>query len=261
VTRDARELAWRRYQRHEFLQPSPDLAGLVARYWLVEWRYDRPYRQLILPYPNVHLTFHDGVAPPEVHGVSSGHVFKDIDGEGRVFGVAFHPGVFRPFLGAPVQSITDRSVPATTVFDRVPDQADVPGVEDMLRRNLPEPDPKARQAADIVNLIIADPLMTRVDALADEVGTSVRQLQRLFAEHVGVGPKWVIRRYRLHEVTQRMEAGGRIDWAALAADLGYADQPHFVRDFTTMFGETPTRYAERYEAPTAERSEGAARHP
>jgi AraC-like DNA-binding protein len=56
----------------------------------------------------------------------------------------------------------------------------------------------------------------------------------------------VIHRYRLREVTGRMEAGGRIDWAALAADLGYADQPHFVRDFTAMFGETPTRYAERY---------------
>ncbi|WP_447004561.1 AraC family transcriptional regulator [Saccharothrix isguenensis] len=260
MIRDERELAWRRHQRHEFLRPSPDLAGLVARCWLVEWRYDRPYRQLILPYPNVHLTFRAGAAP-EVHGVSSGHVVKELDGEGRVFGVAFHPGVFRAFLGAPVQSITDRSIPATSVFDGVPDRADVAAVEDLLRRNLPEPDPKARQAAEIVDLVVADPRMTRVDVLADEVGTSVRQLQRLFAEHVGVGPKWVIRRYRLHEVTQRMEAGGRIDWADLAADLGYADQPHFVRDFTTTFGETPTRYAERYGAQTAERSEGAARHP
>lgn len=43
-----------------------------------------------------------------------------------------------------------------------------------------------------------------------------------------------------------MAAGGRIDWAALAADLGYADQRHVVRDFTAMVGETPTRYAERY---------------
>lgn len=236
----------------EFHQPSTDLAGLVARYWVVEWRYDRPYRQLIVPYPNVHLSFVDG-RPAEVHGVSSGHVFKELDGTGRVFGVAFHPGVFRPFLGGPVQSITDRSIPAATVFDGLPGHPDVPAVEDVLRRNLPEPDPRARQAADVVNLIVEDPRMTRVDVLADEVGSSVRQLQRLFAEHVGVGPKWVIRRYRLREVTERMEAGGRIDWAALAADLGYADQPHFVRDFTAMFGETPTRYAERYARLPAER--------
>lgn len=255
MTRDERELAWRRHQRHEFLPPSPDLAGLVARYWVVEWRYDRPYRQLIVPYPNVHLTFRgdDGIGAAMVTGVSSGHVFKELDGTGRVFGVAFHPGVFRPFLGEPVQSITDRSIPADTVFDHLPAHADLRQVEDMLRRNLPEPDPKARQAADVVNLIVDDPGMTRVDLLAAEVGTSVRQLQRLFAEHVGVGPKWVIRRYRLREATQRMEAGGRIDWAALAADLGYADQPHFVRDFTAMVGETPTRYAERYAPAPARR--------
>ncbi|MEU4444387.1 helix-turn-helix domain-containing protein [Actinosynnema sp. NPDC050801] len=246
--RDELAPAWRRHQRHEFHPPSTDLAAHVDRYWVVEWRYDRPYRQLIVPYPNVQLSFTGGAAV--VSGVSSGHVFKELDGEGRVFGVAFRPGAFRPFLRAPVQSITDRSVPAATVFadlpDHLSDHADLDHVEDALRRALPDPDPKADQAAEIVDRIIEDPLVTRVDVLAREVGGSVRGLQRLFAEHVGVGPKWVIRRYRLREVTQRMEAGGRIDWAALAADLGYADQPHFVRDFTAMFGETPTRYAERY---------------
>jgi AraC-like DNA-binding protein len=56
----------------------------------------------------------------------------------------------------------------------------------------------------------------------------------------------VIRRYRLREVTERMAAGGEIGWAALAADLGYADQAHFIRDFKDMFGEPPTWYAQRY---------------
>jgi AraC-like DNA-binding protein len=43
-----------------------------------------------------------------------------------------------------------------------------------------------------------------------------------------------------------MDSGASIDWAGLAADLGYADQAHFTRDFTAMFGETPTQYAARY---------------
>ncbi|MGI5213708.1 helix-turn-helix domain-containing protein [Plantactinospora sp. CA-290183] len=88
--------------------------------------------------------------------------------------------------------------------------------------------------------------MSRVDVLAGELGTTVRGLQRLFAEYVGIGPKWVIRRYRLHEVTERLARGAAIDWAELAAELGYADQPHLVRDFTKMFGEPPPRYAARY---------------
>jgi len=244
VVRDDRELSWERFQQHEFPMPSPDLAPYVARYWIAKWDYTQRYRQLIVPYPNVHLSFHHGGA--EVHGVSSRHVFKELDGSGRVFGVAFRPGCFRAFLGGPVRAITDRCIPAAEVFRDLPDEAEVHTVERMLRANLPARDPRAQLATEIVNRIIAEPGITRVDALAGQVAMSVRQLQRLFADEVGVGPKWVIRRYRLHEVTERLAAGARIDWAALAADLGYADQAHFVRDFTTMFGESPTRYAERY---------------
>lgn len=244
MPRDERELNWQRFQQHEFPLPAPDLAPWVAYYWIAKWDYARPYRQKIVPYPNVHLSFRDGVV--EVHGVSSGRVVKELDGSGRVFGVAFQPGRFRPFLGAPVRSITDRSVPAARIFRNLPDEAEVHTVESMLRANLPARDPQAELAHEIVERIGAEPAIVRIDRLAREVGLGIRQLQRLFAEHVGVGPKWVIRRYRLHEVTERMAAGTRIDWAALAHDLGYADQPHFVRDFTKMFGETPTQYAARY---------------
>ncbi|GAA1342324.1 DUF6597 domain-containing transcriptional factor [Saccharothrix algeriensis] len=240
--RDERELDWRKHQRHRFLEPSADLAPHVARYWVVHWSYDRPYRQLVVPYPNVHLVFRDGRAT--VSGVSSRHVSRELAGEGWVFGVAFRPGRFRGFLGAPVRTITDRTVPS--MFPDPAGPVDVASVEEVLRARLPEPDPAAELAAGIVAAVVARPGITRVSELAEGTGRSPRQLQRLFAEHVGVGPKWVIRRYRLHEVTQRMAAGARIDWAALAADLGYADQAHFVRDFTAMFGETPTGYAARY---------------
>lgn len=247
MQRDAREVgsAWTKYQRHAFPEPSEELAPYVARYWVVDWDYAEPYRQKIVPYPNVHLSFGGGRA--DVNGVVSGHQTKVLEGIGHVFGAAFRPGCFRPFLGRSVSTITDRVVAATEVFGPdLPAPVDVPNVERFLLDHLPAPDPRAFAAAEAVELVAARPDVTRVETLADETGTSVRGLQRLFAEYVGLGPKWVIRRYRLHEVTERMAAGGEIDWAALAADLGYADQGHFIRDFRAMFGETPTTYAARY---------------
>ncbi|MEV0057979.1 helix-turn-helix domain-containing protein [Saccharopolyspora shandongensis] len=243
MTRDARGLggAWTKYQRHATHTPSPDLARHVERYWVVSWDYREPYQQLIVPFPNVHLTFQDGGAT--VNGVFSGHQTRVLEGRSGVFGVAFRPGCFRPFLGASVSTITDRSVDAREIFGpELPDAPDVAAVERFLRARLPQPDPKADEAAEIVAMIAAEPRITRVDALADELGTSVRRLQRLFAEYVGIGPKWVIRRYRLREATERLGEG---NWAALAAELGYADQAHFARDFKDMFGEPPTWYAER----------------
>jgi AraC-like DNA-binding protein len=71
---------------------------------------------------------------------------------------------------------------------------------------------------------------------------SVRGVQRLFSQYVGVSPKWVIRRYRLHELLERIHSGQALDWAQLALDLGYFDQAHLINDFKTITGYTPTEY-------------------
>jgi AraC-like DNA-binding protein len=245
--RDSRELgsAWTKFQRHTFPAPSADLAPYVDHYWVVSWNYSEPYRQLIVPYPHVHLTFRDGRG--YLNGVASRHQIRVLEGESGVFGVQFRPGGFRPFLRRSVSTITDQVLDAGTVLGTPPPgPPTLESVEQYLRTCAPEPDPKAEEAAGLVARIAAKPDLTRVDTIAREAGASVRSLQRLFAEYVGVGPKWVIRRYRLHEVTERLAKGADIDWATLAAELGYADQAHFVRDFTSMFGESPTWYAERY---------------
>ena len=52
-----------------------------------------------------------------------------------------------------------------------------------------------------------------------------------------------MRRARLHEAAEHADSGEPVDWAALASDLGYADQAHLTRDFTVTIGLPPSRYA------------------
>jgi AraC-like DNA-binding protein len=244
VPRDARELhgAWASFQSIRYADPPADLAVAVDHYWGVEWdlRGQPPYAQKVVPYPSVHLTFRGGEA--FVSGPARRHVVRVLEGRGRVFGVAFRPGCFRPFAGAPAATLVGRTLPASDVFGSVPDEDTV---EDFLRERL-RPDPVAATVAGIVAHVQREPLITRADQLAEAHGMSLRKLQRLFHEYVGLGPKWVIRRYRLHEVSERLAAGAVLSWATVAAELGYADQAHFVRDFTAMVGESPTAYAQRY---------------
>jgi len=163
--------------------------------------------------------------------------------------VAFRPGGGRPVLRVPISTLSDRSVPASGLPALAVwpgGEPDVASIEEWLRRSVPEADPTAQWVTEVVATVVVDPDITRVDQLASCSGTSVRRLQRLFAAYVGVSPKWVIRRYRLQEVTERMARGDTADWAGLAAELGYADQAHFTRDFTGVFGETPAQYARRY---------------
>jgi AraC-like DNA-binding protein len=244
--------------------PDPALAGFVSHFWLVSWdlRGQEPHRQQVLPHPSVVASFMTGRC--RVAGVLRGHFAEVLSGAGRVVGVRFRPGGFRPLLGAPVASITDRFLPFGEVFgadgaaaaDAVVAAPDADGavaaLAAFLRRIAPPPDPNVDLAAGIVAAIQADPALTRVGAVARAAGLGARALQRLFHEYVGVGPKWVIRRYRMHEAASRVGAGDEVDWAALAVELGYADQAHFTRDFTATVGMSPTRYARACAGPTGQ---------
>ena len=116
-------------------------------------------------------------------------------------------------------------------------------MEAFLRERRPPPDPTLDTIAAIVTTMLEDPAVARVDALAARHGMSTRTLQRLFRRYVGVSPKWVLKRYRLHEAAERIAEGRDGSWAATALELGYFDQAHFVRDFTALIGTSPARYA------------------
>jgi AraC-like DNA-binding protein len=113
---------------------------------------------------------------------------------------------------------------------------------DALRAAAPPRDPVAEQVAAMVERITADLALRRVGDLTAAFGMPERKLQRLLREYVGVSPKWVMRRARLHEAALRASSGEALDWAMLARDLGYADQSHLTRDFTATIGTPPARY-------------------
>lgn len=237
--------------------PAAGLAALVDYYWNPRWdlRGREPYDQKVLSHPNVHLVFE--AAGPLVYGVPRTVYVRRLAGAGQAFGVKFRPGALRAFTGEPMAALADRAVPAASVFGTgaevagrrilaLDDVAEMAALADrFLLERLPPgpPDPRIAEVAALVEAITASPQLFRVDALARELDMPVRRLQRLFADYVGVSPKWVLRRARLHEAAARADAGTGIDWAALAADLGYADQAHLTRDFAAAVGAPPARYA------------------
>ncbi|MFC6886958.1 MULTISPECIES: helix-turn-helix domain-containing protein [Actinomadura] len=238
----------------------PGLAAFVEHFWVLRWdlRGRGPHRQRVLTRPSVHMTFTgyltSGATRARVAGVVREAFTEEISGEGRVVGAAFRPGGFRPFLDGPVSALTGRFPSVEEVFGddgralgeavfAARDAGEAVGaLAAFLEGRRPPPDPRAERVAGIVARIADGPGIVRVDELAAELGTSPRSLQRLFHEYVGIGPKWVIRRFRMLEAAGRAAAGGA-DWAALASELGYADQAHFVRDFTASVGTSPARYA------------------
>jgi len=238
--------------------PAPDVARFVEQHWIVEWALPAGTRhvQETLPGPHVNLVFEG--RPAGIYGVVTERFERVLEGRGRAHGVKFRPGGFHAFLGAPVAGLTDRRVDIGAVFGPagealeaalldVSDHGErVRRVEAMLRAAAPAAaDPHAEAAAAAVAAIAADRAITRVDDVVAATGLHKRALQRLFRRYVGVGPKWVVRRHRLLEAVEAAAAGDRVAWAALAAELGYADQAHLTRDFRALVGQPPAAYAAR----------------
>jgi AraC-like DNA-binding protein len=84
-----------------------------------------------------------------------------------------------------------------------------------------------------------------IGRLARDVGWSHRHLIARFRQQVGLGPKTAARLVRFNRVWRRLDQRRPLDWAQVAAEIGYADQAHLVRDFRQFTGTTPTRFTSR----------------
>ncbi|MGW0909264.1 AraC family transcriptional regulator [Streptomyces sp. NPDC002853] len=250
-------LARARFRRH---LATPVLRPYVEQYWLIDWDLSQPYASHVVPHPSVNVVFQrlPGQEPfAEVAGIGLDLFTQKLEGQGRVCGVKFRPGGFRPFApSAPVSEWTGRRMlPLEEVLGEIPENAldavltpddehaRVAALDAFLLAIGPAPDPQADLAMALAELIRTDRGIRRVSEFARTQGMSVRTLQRLFSSYVGVGPKWMILRHRIHEALEHAETGAEVDWAVVADALGYADQAHLIRDFTATVGVPPTAYA------------------
>jgi len=239
-------------------QPGPALADWVEHYWTVGWdlRGAPPFVQDTLPYPSLHVVLEAGQS--ELVGVVTGRFRRVLEGQGRVFAAKLLPGGAHPFLGGTIARFNDRRVPLTEAFELTAeevlalerdvlaraDEAAMAGrLEAFLLARPRNVEPEAARARDLVLRIASDPAITTVAELAASETRSPRTLQRHFQRYVGVGPKWVIDRFRLQEAAEALAEGEAV--ADLAARLGYADQAHFSRAFRELVGEPPAAYASR----------------
>ena len=242
----------------------PELADLARRFWIPAWDVADPAgsTQRVLQYPVCLLVVADSYA--RCYGVTSGLSTTTLTGRGWAVGLMLQPAAGAILASEPVSALTDRHLPLSELgsLDGVRLTAAVRGAM------TPDPSDEAAQAQArvivedalapfasvddegllvnaIVDAVECDLELVRVTQLCEAFGLSERALQRLLLRRVGIGPKWLIRRRRLHDASERLRAGeGTL--ADLATELGYADQAHFTKDYRRATGLTPGAFAARF---------------
>jgi AraC-like DNA-binding protein len=100
-------------------------------------------------------------------------------------------------------------------------------------------DDSGRLVNTICSLAESDEDLLTVAALAERAGVAQRTLHRLLTTRVGVSAKWLIERRKLQAAAALLRDDPELPLAALAAELGFADQAHFTKRFRAIVGFTP----------------------
>jgi|TARA_R110000868_G_scaffold173738_1_gene410074 AraC-like DNA-binding protein len=251
-TRSAENFQLRRYQ------PEPALADLVEQFWLVDWdlRGQPTHNQQNLPDPNMHLVISKQGA--KVMGPVSKKYRYTMQGQGKIIGVKFNLGVLAKQLPCPLDTAMDLEFEAADIFKfdqqrlientllAKNDEAAVTHLSHALQRITIQLDPATVTVQSLAEQIKNNSDITRVEMLAELSQHSVRNIQRMFKTYVGLSPKWLIRKYRLHHALEMLE-NKQFSVAELAANLDYADQSHLIRDFNEFLNVTPKQYASEIE--------------
>jgi AraC-like DNA-binding protein len=242
------------YAEHE---PSPAVGGRVAGYWTFAIDAGAtPLEPLGAPPDGcVALTWRLGHGQLFVTGAHTGWRSIIAQPGDRMFGIRFWPGAATTLLPLDPAPLRERVLPAeqfpglkkfeamTRALDRAADDADAIAIADrhlaVLCANAPQPDAAVMRTTARV---VESAGKCTVAELADAESLSPRQLRRRFLAAAGLPPQEFIRVWRWRCCAVGMGTEDSTDWTTLAAEYGYADQPHLVREFRHAIGLTPKNY-------------------
>ncbi|HSW77257.1 MAG TPA: AraC family transcriptional regulator [Candidatus Chromulinivoraceae bacterium] len=171
---------------------------------------------------------------------------------GRIIGARLFSGAFHALWQKSLADLYNTTIPLRQVFPDVndafieklllqPDEVAVYRLAELIQSKKPLADRNIELVDEIISAIETDNLQD-VKAVAQRFGKSERRLQQLFQEYVGIGIKWLLQRNRLIEAAVFIRDEDSPNWAALAFDLGYSSQQHFITDFKHVIGKTPIQY-------------------
>lgn len=250
--------------------PAPELASLVESFWTIRSRGPLAAAVLHRVVPDncndIIFDFRDPTPrtwnpAARLRSYAVGAMRRPLlvrfAGTVDLIGVRFRPGCGPAFLGVPANELTDAIVPLADLWGQTGRDAEsiiaeadavdrVRAFEELLSHCRPASLEGDRAVAHALQRIEESCGQVRIRDLHEALGLSRRQLERLFAANVGVSPKMACRVTRFRRAQRHLldRPGASLSRTAFAC--GYADQPHFTREFAELAGLSPDVYRRQH---------------
>ncbi|MEW6402537.1 MAG: helix-turn-helix domain-containing protein [Chloroflexota bacterium] len=179
--------------------------------------------------------------------------------QGRIdlIGVRFRPGGLAAFLPMPVSELDGLTLALPDAFGLPGDDLESQLFEtagqrprqlsllnDFFRRRLEVP-AAHRWVTHLAAAIEQSQGQIKMGNLSREYGYSIRTLDRLFQQVMGLSPKFYARIVRFRHTLNCLVQQPAIEWVELVTSGGYYDQPHLVKEFVAFTGVSPEVYRAR----------------
>ncbi len=238
-------------------QPREELRRYVRYYWVLE--SDGPFSVLTFPIGCPQIIFHkkSPLYIPELNKSQaqftiSGQVnfpaHIQSDGRLEMIVAVFYPHTIGMFIDTPPSAFYNLEISgydienrrlneiAQRIFDCKNHRECIAMLENFMLSKIKLSHNIIRIEASI-SILLRSP-HTAVKSLADSACLSKRQYERIFRDTVGMNPKEYARVVRFQKALWLMQSG-ESNYAGIAAECGYSDQSHFIRNFKELSGYTP----------------------
>lgn len=163
-----------------------------------------------------------------------------------IVGIRFHPAMAGLFLRVPPAELTDRIAPLEGIWgsagkrltSRLDSAASAAECIELIAAALPVPSRSPDPVRLAIEAITAAHGSVDLDFMARQANLSPRQFRRRCFEATGLPAKQLCRVLRFRRASA-LAARGEPHWSAIAAETGYFDQAHLIRDFREFTGQTP----------------------
>ncbi|SDH11869.1 AraC-type DNA-binding protein [Dyadobacter soli] len=260
----------------QYFQPAKILAPYIRHYYLFESANNAAYEDTVFPSGDMEVIFNLGggiweslqesgfqnnpaielwgqITRPLLIRSSGAHLMLGVRffTHGTSFLLDDEIGIFNDqvfdltdVLGRDIRDLHDRLLNASSATARIA------LLDDFFTGRLMRASGRHKRlnkVAHILTSITKDATENNISRVADNYGVSTRYLHKLVYQHTGLSPKSFDKIQRF-KTSLKLIGENKLPLTSIAYDAGYFDQSHFIRDFKSFTGLTPSAYLNNLSA-------------
>lgn len=251
--------------------PGSRLMQYVKCYYIYESETNQAFEDTVFPSGCMEIIFNLGIGKWQIEvgdGFATtpsielwGQITKPLNirsiGKNTMFGIRFFPHAASCFLNDKVDLFNNRVVDFSDLSGQAVKSLHIKlletetlnkkieFVEDFLLHRLSLTEKRLNKIAivgDIMNELKQDDFFDNIENVASRYDITSRYLQKLFLQYTGLTPKLYSKINRFQKSLQLVTKQD-LSLTSIAYDCGYFDQSHFIREFKSFTGFTPSGYS------------------